>query len=168
MILESGRILLRPFESGDLADLHAYASQPGVGEMAGWKHHEDLAESREMLDAFLAAPNTFALVSQADGRVIGHLAVHDDSEDGRADTKELGFVLSRDYQRLGIMTEAVRALLDQLRSMGIRHVYACCFQDNAPSKGLIEKCGFRFEQEGTYHSKSLDRTFASFEYVIDF
>ena len=168
MILETERILLRPFESGDLADLHTYASQPGVGEMAGWKHHVDLAESREMLDAFLAAASTFAVVYQADGRVIGHLAVHDDSENGREDTKELGFVLSRDYQRLGIMTEALRALLDHLRSVGIQHVYACCFQDNAPSKGLIEKCGFRFEQEGTYHSSSLDRDLASFEYVIDF
>ena len=35
MMIETDRLMLRPFEEGDLDDFYAYASVPGVGEMAG-------------------------------------------------------------------------------------------------------------------------------------
>lgn len=38
--LETARLLLRPFMQIDLDDFYAYASVEGVGEMAGWQHHE--------------------------------------------------------------------------------------------------------------------------------
>lgn len=166
MTIETPRLLLRPFETADLRDLYAYAGRPGVGEMAGWRHHASLEESRSVLEEYLREPDTFAVVLRESGKVIGHLAVHEDSEDHRADTRELGFVLHPDYQRRGLMTEAVRGAVETLFGWGVRHVYACCFQDNQPSRGLIEKCGFRFEQAGTYYSRSLDKTFDSYEYVI--
>ena len=44
-------------------------------------------------------------------------------------------------------------------------MYACWFKNNKASKGLIEKCGFTLENEGSFYSESLDKTFESFEYV---
>lgn len=44
--LETKRLLLRPFEEGDLRDFNRYASVPGVGEMAGWPPHKSLDESK--------------------------------------------------------------------------------------------------------------------------
>ncbi len=38
--LEADRLLLRPFKGTDLSDFYEYASVDGVGEMAGWTHHE--------------------------------------------------------------------------------------------------------------------------------
>lgn len=167
MRLETKRTILRNFENKDLQDLNDYCSQDGVGEMAGWKHHSDLLTSKEALYRNIRNKNIFAIESKEDGKVIGHISINDDSENGREDTKELGFVLNRNYQNKGIMTEVVYKILDYLFSNNIEYVYACCFQNNIPSKKLIEKCGFTLEQEGVFYSESLNETFKSFEYVYN-
>lgn len=165
MSLETCRTILRRFEKKDLEDLNDYCSQDGIGEMAGWKHHGNLLSSKEVLHKNIQNENIFAIENKENRKVIGHIAVNCDSENGREDTKELGFVLNRNYHNQGIMTEVIYKILDYLFSNDIEYVYACCFQNNKPSKRLIEKCGFTFEQEGSFHSESLNKTFKSFEYV---
>ena len=39
--IETERLLLRAFTQIDIDDFHEYASVTGVGEKAGWKHHEN-------------------------------------------------------------------------------------------------------------------------------
>lgn len=163
--LMTDRIMLRKFNEGDLRDLHEYSSQAGVGELAGWPHHESLAQSAETLREFIQSGCRFAIVYKKNNKVIGHIGIYEDSENGWPDTKELGFVLNRDYWNRGIMTETINIVLEKLFAGGIRQVYACCFRHNAPSRHLIEKCGFSFERAGTYYAKLLNRTFDTFEYV---
>ena len=159
MELTTPRLSLRPFLPSDLEDLHAYASQPEVARGAGWPPHADLEQSRRVLAEHVRAPGLLALVCRDTGRVLGHLGVHPDSEEGRADTRELGFALHPSHQRQGLMSEAVRAVVDYLFSQGVRHIYACCFQWNLPSRALIQSCGFVLEREGTHQGQP------SFEYV---
>lgn len=52
-VLETKRLFLRPFRQEDLDDFYDYASIEGVGERAGWKHHENKEESQKMLDSFI-------------------------------------------------------------------------------------------------------------------
>ncbi|MGC6768599.1 GNAT family N-acetyltransferase [Enterococcus sp. LJL51] len=160
------RTTLRPFDSLDLADLYAYSRISGLGEQAGWKYHESLSEAERMLWRFLKSGFTFAIVLNESTKVIGHITAHEDSVDGRTDTKELGFVLHPGYQGQGIMAEVIENFLPYLFNQGIVKIYACCFQVNRPSKKLIEKCGFQFDQEGEFVSKSLNQTFPSYEYLL--
>ena len=44
--LKTERLILRPWQETDLDDLYAYASVDGVGQMAGWKPHENREESK--------------------------------------------------------------------------------------------------------------------------
>ena len=53
IILESPRLILREFNLNDLDDFFDYASVPGVGEMAGWPHHESKDKSLEILKKFI-------------------------------------------------------------------------------------------------------------------
>ena len=48
MMLKTERTLLRPFREGDAEDLYAYAKDPRVGPIAGWKPHGSVEESREI------------------------------------------------------------------------------------------------------------------------
>ena len=164
MRINTERLLLRNFSRGDVADVFEYCSQEGVGEMAGWPAHKAIDETEKMLDEWINNKNIFAIVWKKNGKVIGHLAVNADSEENRDDTRELGCALNRNYQRRGIMTEAIRAVLGCFFTNGIAFIWACCFQNNAASKGMIEKCGFSFQQEGTFYAKRLDKTFPSYEY----
>lgn len=165
-MIQTTRTVLRVFQKEDLSALHAYAKIEGIGESAGWKHHEYMEETEQLLHMFLKNTNTRAIVSKEEQKVIGHITVYEDSEEGRADTKELGFVLNPNYQNRGIMTEVVQAVLAHLFSNSISYVYACCFQNNIGSKRLIEKCGFQFDREGAFFSDSLNQNFLSYEYVF--
>lgn len=165
MLLQTSRTIIRCFEERDLLDLNEYCSQAEVSTMAGWKPHSSLEISKEVLHKNLKNSNIFAIELKEENKVIGHIAINNDSDNGRADTKELGFALNTYYHRKGIMSEVVTHILQYLFSKDINYVYACCFTHNLPSKGLIEKCGFTFEKEGSFYSKSLKKTFKSYEYV---
>ena len=62
------------------------------------------------------------------------------------------------------MSEAINCILDYKFSKNILFVWACCFQDNIPSKNLIEKIGFEFMQEGVFFSESFKKELPSYEY----
>ena len=126
-VLETGRLVLRPWKETDLDDFFEYASVPGVGEMAGWRHHESKEDSAEILGRFIKGRKTFALQLKdvpefrdipgyRPGRVIGSLGLETYEEDrfpefAEKRVRSLGFVLAKPYWGRGLMPEAVRAAL---------------------------------------------------------
>ena len=48
-VLETPRLLLRPFRDEDAEDVYHYARDPRVGPIAGWPPHKSLEESREVI-----------------------------------------------------------------------------------------------------------------------
>ena len=48
-VIQTKRLILRPFEQSDLQDFYEYAKVEGVGEMAGWRHHENVEKTQEIL-----------------------------------------------------------------------------------------------------------------------
>lgn len=147
--LETPRLLLRAFEQEDLQDLYDYASVPGVGEMAGWAHHQSLAETQKVLDMFRAGGNVFALAERESGKVIGSLGLHPSPVEGTAyellRCKEIGYVLSKAYWGRGLMPEAVKEVIrfcfEELNAelLTVGH-----YEGNMQSARVIEKCGFTF------------------------
>lgn len=161
------RTILRNFRPWDIEDFYEYCSQDGVGEMAGWLKHTAIDYSIKVLNEYMKNNNIYAIINKENNKVIGHIAIHKDSEEGRDDTKELGYVLNKEYWNKGIMTEVVKAVLKELfeSCYDINYVYACCFKENLQSKRLIEKCGFKFQQEGEFQSSLLKKIFKSYEYI---
>lgn len=82
LYLETSRLILRPFAEEDAQDLYAYASHPEVGPPAGWKPHESLAESLEVIRTIFQPSNTLAVVLRKTGRVIGSAGFVDKHEPG--------------------------------------------------------------------------------------
>lgn len=59
---------------------------------------------------------------------------------------EIGYSIVREFRGKGIATEAVSALLDEaFEQAALTHVNAYCVPENAPSRRLLERLGFRFE-----------------------
>ena len=118
--LETPRLLLRPWELTDLDDFYEYASVKGVGENAGWLPHENKEKSLEILNRFISGRKTFAIVYKENNKVIGSLGVEMYAlEDKLLEFKNLngrsiGYILSKDYWGKGIMTEAVKCVIDYL------------------------------------------------------
>lgn len=72
-----------------------------------------------------------------DGKLIGFV-----NDCGVKDEEiEIGYVIHPDYQGHGYATEAVRAIICELREMGFYKVTAGFFAENTVSSRVMEKCG---------------------------
>ena len=149
-IIETERLVLRPFTTSDADDLYEYASVEGVGEMAGWRHHVSIDETRSILDTFIEEDKTFAICLKYGGKVIGTLGVEkyglEDklTEFSSYKGREIGYVLSKDYWGRGLMPEAVCAVIDYLFDECDLDFITCGYYDfNLQSKRVQEKCGFK-------------------------
>ena len=149
-VIETKRLILRPFRQSDLCDFNEYASVPGVGEMAGWKHHETIEKTQEILDMFIKEDKTFAIVFKKNNKVIGSIGVEKyELEDELTEFnsyygRKIGYVLSKDYWGKGIMPEAVGAVISYLFDDLNLDFLTCAYYDfNNQSKRVQEKCGFK-------------------------
>lgn len=149
IVIETNRLILREWKQEDLDDLFEYASVPGVGERAGWHHHEDKTVSQKILNHFIDGKKTFAIVYKENNKVIGSLGVEfyalEDklSEFFNYKGRSIGYVLSKDYWGQGIMPEAVKAVTHYLFNVLDYDFLLCGYYDfNEQSKRVQEKCGF--------------------------
>lgn len=147
VLIKTERLVLRAFKEIDLADFFEYAKVDGVGEMAGWSHHETIEDSRAVLDMFLKEKRTFAI--EYNGKVIGSVGVENYNEELLPEFvdkqgREIGFVLSKDYWGQGFMPEAVKGVLDYLlNELRLDFIICCHSSTNIQSKRVQEKCGFK-------------------------
>ena len=58
MILETGRLILRPWEETDAEECYKYAKDPRVGPIAGWPVHTSEEDSRQVIRNVLMVPET--------------------------------------------------------------------------------------------------------------
>lgn len=147
--IETPRMILRSWTIDDLADLYEYARVEGVGEKAGWNHHQTVDESRRILNAFIHSKKTFALELKANKKVIGSLGLEPRADDAGLPSylqgREIGYVLSKDYWGQGLMPEAVKAVISYCFDI-LHYNYLTCghFDHNERSKRVVEKSGFIF------------------------
>ena len=147
--LETKRLFLRPFQENDAADLYEYAKDPKVGLPAGWPPHKSMEESREIIRTVFAAPNTFAVVDRASGKVIGSAGFTGKTrEEFPQKNDELGYPLSPALWGRALIPEAVSELLRYaFEELGLAAVWCSHYADNLQSQRVIEKSGFSFQME---------------------
>lgn len=168
MVLETTRLVLRPFEAGDAADLYEYARDPRVGPDAGWPVHKSLEESREIIATVFAAPNTFALVDKPSGKVIGsaglvnrHQTLLPSPDD------EIGYALNPAYWGRGLVPEAVRELLRYgFEDLGLATIWCGHYDFNQKSRRVVEKCGFLYRFTDKAHVELMDETRTELHYAL--
>lgn len=145
-IIETERLILRPFMESDLDDFYQYAKNPNIGPNAGWKPHESLDESKEILKNFIEEDQVLAIVFKDNNKVIGSLGLHKDHLRSSDNVRMLGYVLSEDYWGRGIVTEASKAILAYaFTDLGLTMVSVHHYSFNHKSRRVIEKCGFTYE-----------------------
>ena len=159
-VIETERLILRPFSQEDLDDFFEYASVPGVGEMAGWHHHKTKEATQMILDMFIEHDKTFALVDKETKKVIGSLGVEEYGLEDKltefTDLKgrEIGYVLGKAYWGKGLMPEAVKAVCDYLfQECGLDFLTCGYYLFNEQSKRVQEKCGFKPYRKLTFETR---------------
>ena len=149
MILETNRLILRPWEESDAENLYKYANSPEVGPIAGWPAHTSVENSLDIIRNVLSAPETYAVVDKHTGCAIGSigLMIGNASNIGLLDTEgEVGYWIGVPYWGQGLIPEAVQEMLRYaFEELHLEKVWCGYFDGNIKSKRVQEKCGFQYQ-----------------------
>lgn len=146
MIIETERLILRPWEEADAESLYEYAKDPAIGPVAGWPVHTSVENSREIIKTVLSADETYAVCLKTDDRAIGSigLIIPARSHTKIADTEfEIGFWIGVPFWGNGYIPEAVKAIQKHaFNNLGCTALWCGYYDGNEKSKRVQEKCGF--------------------------
>ena len=169
--IETERLLLRPLRIDDAEHIFktwtsdtrvtkfmSYVNHESVDVTKGWlaeveKHNAD--DNSEVLDWGFELKNTGLLIGSGG-------AVYKD----KFQRWSIGYNIAFDYWNKGYTTEAMRAVVEYLGSMGMKHICASHAPDNPASGRVMQKIGMKFWKDGTY--TCLDgRVFEAKHYMLD-
>lgn len=164
-VIETPRLILRGIRDEDAEAIFATFSDAETMEYYGEEPHRTLEESREQIRqiAIWFARREgirwgITLRGGADEAIGSCGLFRFDEEFNRAET---GYELRRAYWRQGIMSEAMRGLLDfGFGEMGLHRIEASTDAANARSQGLLRSLGFTHEgvlrERFAWHGRFID------------
>jgi RimJ/RimL family protein N-acetyltransferase len=140
---ETVRLVLQRPRATDLEAIFVrYASDPDVTRFMAWPRHRSLADTKAFLafsdaewDRWPAGP--YLVLSGIDGKLLGSTGLAFETP-YRAST---GYVFAKDEWRKGYATEALHAIVEISRMVGIRRLYAICHTEHRSSWRVLEKAG---------------------------
>jgi ribosomal-protein-serine acetyltransferase len=141
--------VLRPFKSSDAGELTETiaANREHLARWLPWAETHGFEDSVEYLDrkrAQIEANDGFEGAIVLDGRIVGGAGFH--GVDWINRSTSIGYWLAADAVGRGLMTGAVRALLDHaFGTWELHRVIIEAVVDNARSRAIPERLGFREE-----------------------
>ena len=153
MIIETKRLILRPFVKEDASDVFEYLKEPLVNCFSCLKLIK-IEEAYKLLEKRSKDTEyTFAIVLKENNKVIGEIDAHPESmlpnDNSVQDTFSPCWMLNKDYHGKGYAYEAAYVFFDYLfKDKGARRIYAYTEDYNISSQKLCEKLGMR--QEGLF------------------
>lgn len=152
MIIETERLILRPFSENDAEDVFEYLKQPAVNCFASMKLSSIEEAKAEMKKRSCETEYYFAIVLKETGKVIGEIDAYPETGEPHSDKNVVRdtfspcWMLNGNYQGKGYAYEAAHAFFDYLfKQKNARRIYAYTEDYNLSSQRLCEKLGMRRE-----------------------
>ena len=151
MILTTERLLLRLLELDDVELLWPDISDPEISRYMAWEAHTEESQTVDFLKGEVTRREAGKGITWAifkDGAFCGIVSLIALVRRHRAltyDKAELAYWLGRKHQGQGIMTEAIRRVLEfGFRELGLHKICVSHFSVNVASEKLIKRLGFRY------------------------
>lgn len=154
-VLDTPRLTLRPMTMRDAQDIYDYSCDREVARHVLWDAHRSVADSRAYLRFILrqyreGMPSSYGIVLKETGVLVGTIGFMWLNEENS--TVEVGYSLARAQWNKGLMTEALRALIDMaFTHLRIHRIEAQHATANPSSGRVMQKCGMR--KEGTLRGR---------------
>jgi ribosomal-protein-alanine N-acetyltransferase len=154
-VLESNRLILRPFTIDDIDDVLLYASDNIVTKYLTWPSYMDISQVEEVVKKYyIGKEGIFAIELESEQKCIGCIGLSVYIEHNKA---SFGYVLNREYWNKGYMTEALNIILDfSFLKLELNRVEATHYIGNEGSGRVMQKCGMKYEGTGIQELKVKD------------
>lgn len=143
-LIQTERLTLKPYEVKDVEALADLLMNQEIGKtfmVPDFQTRDQAIALAEKLVAFSCIEDTTHLEY---GIYLGDQFIGFVNDCDIEGTEiEIGYVVHPDYQGHGYATEAVNAVIEDLREMGFQKVVAGFFEENKPSCRVMERCGMR-------------------------
>lgn len=142
--LETDRLILRKFTDEDLESLFLILKDEEVNQYLPWYPMKNLAETRAFYKARYeteyAKPRAYAyaICLRADNVPIGYIKVE------MEEPHDLGYGLRKEFWHRGIVTEAAKAVTEQVRKDGLPYITATHDRNNPRSGAVMQKIGMKY------------------------
>ena len=154
--IETERLLLRRFSISDAdAMYNNWASDPEVTKFLTWSAHSSVIDSRAVLEAWVSSYSQknfyqWAVVLKEHGSdPLGSITAVDMNDD--IDIIHIGYCLGKNWWHQGIMSEALKAVMDYFfDEVGANRIESRHDPRNPHSGMVMKKCGMKYE--GTMRS----------------
>ena len=163
LVLNTGRLTLRPLSTKDLATTHEYAADLDVTKYMIYLPNHSVQETLDFLQWCEAEwnkdqPDDYEFAICLNSKHIGAISL----SQVEGTCYELGWVLQKPYHSNGYATEAAHELVRFAKSLGAQKLIAHCDTRNIASRRVMEKLGMELvlEQDRQY----LDERGAAREY----
>ena len=147
-MIETERLILRPWLETDAESLYEYAKEPAVGPIAGWPVHSSVENSLEIIRNVLSADETYAVCLKTDNVAIGSIGLIPPAQSHTiaSDTElEVAYWIGVPFWGNGYIPEAIRAIQKHVfEDLGCTAMWCGYYEGNEKSKRCQEKCGFKY------------------------
>lgn len=156
LILESQRLIYRPFELSDAQALFEMDSNPNVHKYLWQKPTLDIDESIQIIEMLHKqykenGIGRFATILKETGEFIGWTGikfVNDHIENGNTNFFDYGYRLNEKHWNKGYASEATKIWLDYaFNEMNINEMNAYTHSENGASNHILSKSGFQFIED---------------------
>jgi ribosomal-protein-alanine N-acetyltransferase len=153
-MLETKRLLIRPFTPDDLASLINFRTDPRVSKYLGGGEMQNPKALKSRLDFYIGCYEKHgfgmcAMIWKDSGEMIGASGLQplENSED-----IEVGYSLSYDFWGKGLATECAKAWLKfGFNEVGLDRIVAVAQPENKASWHVMEKLGMKFEKNEKHY-----------------
>lgn len=161
--LETDRLILRKFENSDMEALYQLLKDEDVNAFLPWFPIKDMEEAKAFYQQRLADEMYSFAICLKDNYPIGYVKTAAD------DSHDFGYALRKEFWHRGIVTEAGRVLIEQLRQDGIPYITATHDRNNPRSGGVMRQLGmkYRYSYEEQWKPKNILVTFRMYQLNLD-
>lgn len=139
------RLILRKFTKDDLEALFLILKDEDVNKFLPWYPMKNLEETQKFFEERYAKKYqlpqayAYAICLKNDNIPIGYIHVNID------DSYELGYGLSKEFWHQGIVSEAAKAVIEQVKKDGLPYITATHDVNNPNSGGVMKKIGMKYK-----------------------
>lgn len=167
--LETERLILRKFTKDDIEALFEIYKDEEVNTYLPWfplkslKEAENFFYERYTKAYELDKGYKYAICLKTDNKPIGYVNVSID------DNHDLGYGLRKDFWHKGIVTEASKAVLEQVKKDGFLYVTATHDVKNPRSGAVMKQLGmsYKYSYEEQWQPKDILVTFRMYQLNFD-
>ena len=142
--LETDRLILSPWQRKFAKAMYKnWATDPEVNKWLSWELHKNVQETEQVILNWISSPRyNWCILDKQTEEPIGSIDMV--KYDARNFKCEIGYCLSRKYWGNGLMTEALKKVIDFLFSEGFNKIELRHAVENVGSGRVMQKAGMTF------------------------